>query len=137
MGAAPFNVGNLPVRFKTWRLEEEVPDIQSFDIGLMPLTDDEETRGKCGFKLIQYMSCGVPAVSSPVGANLSIIEHGASGFFASTLAQWQTHIGDLIADTPLRQRMGREGRAVACLRYSLAVQAPRLANIIKSVAHAA
>ena len=76
----------MPVEFRTWKLEREVADIQSFDAGIMPLFDDEEARGKCGFKIIEYMSAGVPVVCSPVGANPEIVEAGKTGLFADNRA---------------------------------------------------
>ena len=134
VGAEPFDVGSLPVEFKTWRLADEVADIQSFDIGLMPLTDDPYTRGKCGFKLIQYMNCGMPVVCSPVGANRDIVQHGLCGYFADDVAQWSDALARLIEDSSLRNAMGAHGRTLAEERYSLAAQAPRLLEVIRAVA---
>lgn len=134
VGAEPFDVRSLPVTFKAWRLEEEVADLQSFDIGIMPLTDDEETRGKCGFKLIQYMSVGIPVVCSPVGANLSIVEDGASGYFASTPTEWLASLKRLIQDPELRRRLGRRGRDLVESRFSRAVIAPRLLTVLGEAA---
>ncbi len=134
VGAEPFDPRSLPVSFKDWRLEEEVSDLQSFDIGIMPLTDDEETRGKCGFKLIQYMSVGIPVVCSPVGANLTIVENGASGFFASTPAEWRASLARLIQDPEVRASLGRRGRELAETRFSLAAMAPRLLAVLREAA---
>lgn len=134
VGAQPFETGSLPIAFKPWRLEDEVADLRSFDIGIMPLTDDEETRGKCGFKLIQYMSAGVPVVCSPVGANLSIVDDGASGYFASTPAEWLARLHQLIQDPGLRRRLGQRGRQVVKERYSLKAMAPRLLAVLRSAA---
>lgn len=137
VGAEPFEVGKLPVEFKTWQLAEEVSDIQSFNIGLMPLTDDKFTRGKCGFKLIQYMNCGIPAVCSPVGANCEIIEEGVNGFFAETDQQWSDALERLILDRRLRQSMGEQGRNIAEQHYSLHAQSPRLLEILQGVTQGA
>ena len=131
VGAAPFDAKSLPVTFKVWRLEEEVADLQSFDIGIMPLSDDEETRGKCGFKLIQYMSVGIPVVCSPVGANLAIVEDGASGYFARTPSEWVAHLSRLIEEPQLRSRLGQRGRELATSRFSRAVAAPRLLEVLR------
>ncbi len=133
VGAEPFDVGNLPVEFKNWSLANEVRDIQSFDIGLMPLTDDVYTRGKCGFKLIQYMNCGLPVVCSPVGANCDIVEHGGSGYFAGAPAEWSAALVRLIEDASLRLAMGARGRALSEQQYSLAIQAPRLLEVLRTV----
>lgn len=133
VGAEPFDVEGLPVEFKTWKLSEEVSDIQSFDIGLMPLTDDVYTRGKCGFKLIQYMNCGIPVVCSSVGANLDIVEHAASGYFATGSEEWASALSHLIDDAELRQTMGARGRALSEQQYSLDTQAPRLLEVLRTV----
>ena len=131
VGADPFDAGSLPIEFKAWRLEDEVKDLQSFDIGIMPLTDDEETRGKCGFKLIQYMSVGIPVVCSPVGANLTIVESCGNGFFASTPTEWFTGLDRLAKDAQLRRALGCRGRLLAQARYSLASAAPRMLEVLR------
>lgn len=133
VGAKPFDAGGLPVEFKTWQLDEEVSNIQSFDIGIMPLTDDEETRGKCGFKLIQYMSTGLPVVCSPVGANLDIVEQGCTGLFAASLAEWTDALVKLIEDPTLRRALARAGRERVITHYSVEATGPRLLRILESV----
>lgn len=134
VGAEAFDIGTLPVEFKTWSLDQEVSDIQSFDIGLMPLTDDVYTRGKCGFKLIQYMNCGIPVVCSPVGANCDIVKPAVSGYFAGDPAEWSSALSRLIEDPALRRSMGARGRALAEQQYCLATQAPRLLDVLRTVA---
>ncbi|MCW6511337.1 glycosyltransferase family 4 protein [Lichenifustis flavocetrariae] len=134
IGAEPFGVGDLPVTFQPWRMATEVADIQAFDIGLMPLTDDEETRGKCGFKLIEYMSLGIPTVSSPVGANCDIVEDGRSGLFATSEAEWIAAIGELIERPDLRRTLAENGRRRVVASYSLASAAPQLLRLITAAA---
>lgn len=134
VGAEPFDTRGLPITFKTWRLEDELADLQSFDIGIMPLTDDEETRGKCGFKLIQYMSVGIPVVCSPVGANRTIVEDGRSGCFAATPDDWLASLRRLVGDADARVRLGRRGREIAVARYSRQAVAPRLLAILREAA---
>lgn len=134
VGAEPFDPRGLPIAFKPWRLEDEVQDLQSFDIGIMPLTDDEETRGKCGFKLVQYMSVAIPVVCSPVGANRAIVEPGASGYFATTPDEWLASLRRLVGDAALRERLGRRGRELAEARYSRQAVAPRLLAILQEAA---
>ena len=116
-----------------WSLESEVAEIQRFDIGVMPLTDDPWSRGKCGYKLIQYMACGLPVVASPVGVNAKIVRHGENGFLASTNAEWRDALAALIADAGLRARMGAAGRALVEREYSLSSQAPRVADVLRRV----
>ena len=134
VGAEGFDAPSLPIEFKPWSLAEEVSDIQTFDIGIMPLSDDEETRGKCGFKLIQYMSVGVPPVCSPVGANVQIVQNGKSGFYADSPGDWLNSLTALIADSALRKRMGQAGRERVISMFSLGVTAPRLLHIIRRTA---
>lgn len=134
VGAEPFATQGLPITFKTWRLDDELADLQSFDIGIMPLTDDEETRGKCGFKLIQYMSVGIPVLCSPVGANRTIVEEGVNGYFASTPEQWLAGLRRLVGDAGTRERLGQRGRGIAQARYSREAVAPRLLSILREAA---
>ena len=132
VGAEPFDVEGCPVEFREWALAREIEDIQSFTIGLMPLTDDEETRGKCGFKLIQYMSCGVASVSSPVGVNQEVIIDGETGLFASTAEEWHKQILMLVDNPEYCQQCGRNARLRAEQFYSLDVTAPKMLNILKN-----
>ena len=118
-----------------WSEEGEVPFLQTLDVGIMPLTDTPWARGKCGYKLIQYMACGLPVVASPVGVNKEIVEHGVNGFLAESDAEWRTAIEALISDPELRQRMGAAGRTKVKNEYSLQVWGPRVANMLRSVAN--
>src|SRR5438874_1070790 len=93
-----------------WSESTEVAELQRFDVGIMPLRDAPMERGKCGYKLIQYMACGRPVVASPVGASRQIVEHGTNGFLASTAAEWVAALRAL-QDPALRRRMGAAGRA--------------------------
>ncbi|MZR32402.1 glycosyltransferase family 4 protein [Sneathiella litorea] len=134
VGVEPFDTQNLPIEIRDWSLARETKDISEFDIGIMPLTDDEETRGKCGFKLIQYMSCAVALVASPVGANNEIVQDGKTGFLADTQSQWESRIAMLIEDDLLRKRMADCGRKRAIEHYSLEVTAPVLFKILTETA---
>ena len=117
---APFYSSKLKnVINKAWKLEEETRELQSFDIGIMPMPDNEWTKGKCGFKALLYMACGVPVVTSPVGANLNIVEDGISGYFASTREEWFEKLSKLIEDGKLRKEMGAKGRDKVVAEYSL------------------
>lgn len=117
-----------------WSEESEVAMIQQMDIGIMPLADTPWARGKCGYKLIQYMACGLPVVASPVGVNADIVEHGVNGFLASTDAEWREAIGALLADPDLRRRMGAAGREKIERDYSLQVWGPKVAVMLRDVA---
>lgn len=136
IGCAKFEPEGLPVEFRDWSLAREPQDINEFDIGIMPLTDDEETRGKCGFKLIQYMSSGVAAVGSPVGANNEIIEHGISGLLAGPAPEWQAALSRLVMDREFRTRLADAGRARAISQYSLEQTAPKMLQILRDTVSA-
>jgi hypothetical protein len=116
--------------FKKWIESEEVADIQSMDVGIMPLTDTPWSRGKCGYKLIQYMGCGVPVIASPVGVNSTIVNHGVNGFLAETANDWDQYLHMLLTDKGLRDKMGRAGRRTVEDWYSLDKQAPRIAQLL-------
>jgi glycosyltransferase involved in cell wall biosynthesis len=114
-----------------WSEETEVARIQMMDIGIMPLTDTPWARGKCGYKLIQYMACGVPVVASPVGVNSEIVEHGVNGFLASTEEEWREAIGTLLNDSSLRRRMGDAGRNKVEQSYSIQTWGTRVAKMLR------
>lgn len=120
-----------------WSEAEETALIGGTDIGIMPLPDTPWTRGKCGYKLIQYMACGLPVVASPVGVNAEIVEHGVNGFLAGTDEEWRRAIATLLADAELRRRMGAMGRRKVEQAYSLQTWAPHVVALFSDVARAA
>ncbi|MEW6264662.1 MAG: glycosyltransferase family 4 protein [Thermodesulfobacteriota bacterium] len=95
---------------KPWRLADEASDLTGFDIGLMPLSDDPWSRGKCGYKLIQYMAAGLPVVASPVGANKEIVQDGRNGFLAAAEDDWVDRLAKLMDSVELRRELGLAGR---------------------------
>ena len=121
-----------PWQSVAWSEATEAASISSLDIGIMPLVDEPFERGKCGYKLIQYMACGLPVVASPVGVNRQIVEHGVNGFLAETPAQWEEALRTLLGDAALRQRMGQAGRRQVEEKYCLQVTGPRLAELLVS-----
>ena len=120
-----------------WSEEGEVGEVQAMDIGLMPVADEIWAKGKSGYKLIQYMACGLPVIASPVGVNSEIVSDGTNGFLATTVSEWRSRLELLIGSAELRERMGAAGRATVEKHYSLHVQAPRLIALIESVAQGA
>ena len=93
------------VRYKPWQLETELTDLASFDIGINPLEDNEFTRGKCGFKNIQYMAAGVVCVTSPVGVCADQVEAGVTGLFASNMDEWVEALTQLVEKPALREQL--------------------------------
>lgn len=118
--------------FRPWSLEGEVEELQQFDIGIMPMPDNVWTRGKCGFKAIQYMAVGAAAVCSPVGVNTDIVADGENGLLAQDEAEWVGKLSMLIEDRALRMKMGMKGRDTAEKRYSLKAHAPAFLDVIES-----
>ena len=121
------------VENKSWSIENEATDLQGFDVGLMPITDDPWTRGKGGYKLLQYMAAGLPVVTSPVGINREIVEDGSSGFWASTPNEWEDRIRRLIDDVGLRRSMGQCGRARVEAKYALVIHQERLLTRLREL----
>jgi glycosyltransferase involved in cell wall biosynthesis len=118
---------------RPWRLDRVADDLDEFDFGLMPMPDDEWTRGKCGYKLLQYFAAGLPAVASPVGVATDLI--GASrGFTASNTDQWAQAINVLAGDPKVRTEMGVSGRRLVERDFSYARWAPELASLMKELA---
>ncbi len=116
--------------FEKWSAGRELAQLQAMDIGLMPLSDDEYTRGKCGFKLLQYMACGAVPVASDVGFNREIVEHGRTGFLVRTPDEWREAVASLLDDPDRRTAMAAEARRTVVERFSLAASARRLFTIL-------
>ena len=122
----------VDVEVVPWSMADEVKLFNTCDIGVYPLSDDDWARGKCGFKAIQCMACGVPVVAAAVGVNREIITHGVDGMLASTRQEWIDHLSRLLIDAALRQRMALAGRRTIQSRYSLDVTAPQLAGVLRA-----
>lgn len=122
----------LPLKgyqFLPWNESTEVADLLRMDIGVMPLQDDAWSEGKCGFKLIQYLSLGIPAVASSVGVNKQIMEEGINGYLVNTPAEWKVVLRKLITDIQLRQQMGSAGRRKIIAEYSIQSQKDNFLNL--------
>jgi glycosyltransferase involved in cell wall biosynthesis len=131
---APVSFAGVTVENVPWRLEKEIELFNTCDIGVYPLPDDEWTRGKCGFKAIQFMACAVPVVASPVGVNREIVEHGVSGLLAGDGREWKDALVMLLTRSDWRASIGRRGREVITARYSLSTNAPALVRVFEQVA---
>jgi glycosyltransferase involved in cell wall biosynthesis len=122
-------------RYEQWSIEREVELVQRMNVGLMPLDDSETARGKCGFKMLSYMSVGLPVVVSPIGVNKEILELDQVGFAATSANDWHQALERLFIDRQLGPQMGKAGRRVAQDHYSVSANAPKLANIFREVAN--
>lgn len=134
VGAGHLEGDPAEVEFLDWSEQDEIALIQGMDIGIMPLQDTPWARGKCGYKLIQYMACGLPVVASPVGVNKEIVEHGVNGYLASNDEEWKAALETLLRDQDLRQRMGHAGRKKVEAEFSLQTYGPRVAHILQDAA---
>lgn len=133
----PPQFSSLPasqVEYVPYAREHEVEDIQGMTVGIMPIDDSEWARGKCSFKMIRYMSCGIPVVVSQFGMNAEVLQKGEVGFGAINRQGWVDALSELLANPELRARMGRAGRLAAEQHYSVEVLAPRLAQILQAQA---
>lgn len=126
----PEELAGLKVEFTPWSEEAEVPFLRSLHAGVMPLTDDPWSRGKCGFKLLQYLACGVPAVASPVGVNVEIAEEGRVAKLASSEMEWVSALTALAGDPAAARELGARGRAAVEEKWSARALGPAFAKAI-------
>lgn len=110
---------NGELRMIPWTEAGEVEAILQMDIGIMPLPDNEWERGKCAYKLIQYMACGLPVVASPVGMNVEVVRNGKNGFLAAGSAEWKEALLKLVRDASLRKRLGEKGFELVQEQFTL------------------
>lgn len=134
-GTSAIDIPGVKVDNREWRLDREVADFQSLDVGLYPIDPslyaEKWAEGKSGFKAIQYMAVGIPFVASPVGAMADIGEVGVTHLHATTKDEWLEGLGRLLSDAQTRRTMGEAGREHALKHYLLSDQADRLAQVLK------
>jgi glycosyltransferase involved in cell wall biosynthesis len=122
------NFSSLPFSLGT-----EIADLRNIDIGIMPVPDNDWTRGKCAFKAIQYMALGIPSVVSPVGVAAELVENSVNGFWARTPREWFDTLSLLVRDAQLRRRLSEAGRRTVESRYSLQAWAPKMSELFQRV----
>ena len=130
IGGGAINMPGVAVEVVAWSADTEAAVIAECDVGIMPLRDTPWEQGKCAYKLIQYMACGLPTVASPVGANRDVVIEGETGFFADTGYAWIEKMELLLCDAALRQCLGQAGRARVEAEYCLQQTAPRLVRLL-------
>lgn len=133
VGAPLISIPGVKVEQNKWTLESEGRIIQSFHVGVMPLSDTPWERGKCGYKLVQYMACGRPVVASPVGINLEIVSNDV-GRLAGLEKDWVQALDELASDQQLRARLGKAARLVVEKTYTKQVVAPKLNQLLRKYA---
>ncbi len=131
IGTPHYELPGVDVTALPWKSETEVADLSRIDIGVMPLPDDQWSKGKCGLKALQYMALGIPTICSPVGVNREIIQDGENGFLAESEEEWIEKLTRLVDSPQLRQRLGEAGRITVEEKYSASVQAPRVHRIMQ------
>lgn len=126
-------LNGVRTEFKRWRLEDEIEDLRSLDIGIMPLDDTLWARGKCGYKILQYMGVGVPAIASPVGINSELIQHGENGFLAHNTEDWFKYLDLLVKNAEYRRIIGLKGRETVEKQYSVKKYTNEYGRIIRDI----
>jgi glycosyltransferase involved in cell wall biosynthesis len=120
------------VKYLKWTEESEVALISSFDIGIMPLENTPWELGKCAYKLIQYMGCGLPVVASAVGMNKVVIDEGINGFLVRAEEEWMDKLNQLIGDSSLRKQLGEMGRKKVVSQFSLQGNCTRILSVLSN-----
>jgi len=135
IGAKKLENYGVPLEYHSWSSDTEIEILNTLDVGIMPLYDSHWEKGKCGYKLIQYMACGLPVVASPVGVNSEIVEHGINGMLADDTDQWCNALITLFNNDDLRIQMGLNGRKKIEENYSLQSKAILVESLLKSAAN--
>jgi glycosyltransferase involved in cell wall biosynthesis len=133
IGDKYYNNADLGIQGVAWSLAREVEELHAIDIGIMPLPDDEWSKGKCGFKGLQYMAMAVPPVMSSVGVNTEIIRHGENGFLADAEVEWIDQLSNLIEKPELRKEIGERARKTVIDKYSVLSQRDVYVDIFKKL----
>lgn len=128
------SIPGIDIECFQWSIDTEVDLIAQSDIGIMPLIDSPWARGKCGYKLIQYMACCLPVVASPVGVNIDLVSHGVNGLLADTSVDWINCLTMLLEQPNLRFRMGVNGRQLIENRYCIEITGPILTSMLHHTA---
>ena len=134
IGGDAVDLPGVQLEVVAWAEATEVENISACHVGVMPLFDSLWERGKCGYKLIQYMACGLPVVASGVGVNPEIVRHGENGFLANTAEEWVTSLGKLLQSPSLRRQMGAAGRQRVENEYCIQKTGPLVAQLLRSAA---
>jgi glycosyltransferase involved in cell wall biosynthesis len=134
IGTPNYKVPGVDTEAMAWHSETEIDDLRPIDIGIMPLPDEDWSRGKCGLKALQYMALGIPTVCSPVGVNSTIIKDGVNGFLADGPGEWVEKLRKLIHSPELRKSVGEKGRETVEKEYSARVIAPKVLEIFRAAA---
>lgn len=134
IGDGNYKQEELGIQGLPWVKATELEDLSHFDLGIMPLPDDEWAKGKCGLKGLQYMALEIPTIMSPVGVNTEIIQEGENGFLAKTEDEWVEKMSQLIENKALRTNMGQAGRKTVVDKFSVEAWKDEYVKQIESLA---
>jgi glycosyltransferase involved in cell wall biosynthesis len=134
IGTPSYDLPGVETDAVQWKSETELDDLGQIDIGLMPLPDDDWSKGKCGLKALQYMALGIPSICSPVGVNSTIINDGVNGFIADSKVEWVEKLKSMIHSVELRRKLGVAGRNTVVEKYSAKAVAPKVLEVFRTAA---
>ena len=133
IGTDQFELEGVNCSARAWRPETQVEELRRFDVGVMPLPDEDWARGKCALKALEYMAMELPTVTSPVGVNADIIQDGVNGMLATTHDEWVERLVRLVKEPELRARLGKAGRQTVMDSYSTRTVAPDVLKLLRTV----
>ena len=128
------NLPGIPLVWRPWDPDTEAEELSHFDIGIMPLPNDDWARGKCAMKALLYMAMGIPTICSAVGVNCELIQHGENGLLATEPQEWVAQVQSLCADAALRSRLGEAGRKTIEKHYSMNACGAHFARVVREAA---
>ena len=131
ISSKPYRLDGVPIQNVRWEASTADQALSEFDIGLMPLTDDPWSRGKCSFKVLQYMAAGIPTIASPVGMNTELIRDGVTGCLAGGSVEWMKALTALIDNSALRAQLGKNGYRFVKERFALDVCWEKMKGVLE------
>jgi glycosyltransferase involved in cell wall biosynthesis len=134
IGGGKLTMPGVKIEVMPWSEDTELESISDCQIGVMPLHDSDWEKGKCGYKLIQYMACKLPVVASCIGVNLDIVQHGVNGFLASSSNDWVYALESLLVDSSRRLKLGAAGRNLVEEKYCIQQISNRMVHLLQAAA---
>ena len=117
------------LQFVPWNKQSEIDDLLKMDVGVMPLEDDKWAKGKCGFKALQYMALGIPAIVSPVGVNTKIVDHGANGWICQSPEEWEQTLRQILEKQIELKTFSTAARTKIEAHYSVKSNTPNFLHL--------
>jgi glycosyltransferase involved in cell wall biosynthesis len=136
IGAEKLDLPGVNPTYVRWSEDTEAAELRRLTVGIMPLTDNPWDRGKCGYKLLQYMACGLPVVASPVGVNSDIVSEGETGFLAKSDDEWYKAFKFMFDSADTAAALGSAGRLRLESIYSIKAALPQIERCLREAAQA-